>query len=1079
VIVADEEVRLQASLTDDMSAALARIEQRIKSVEDAIDDLGTHSAASAKVGGKGFSDFGDKVAKAGRQAEDAQRPIKGAGDEAATSGAKAEAGSKGFDDLTKKLDKTSKKAGGLGSIFASYKWAGIITGVYALVGGISALGAGAVIAIGGLAPMGAAAAGILPIFAAAKLSMLLFTLAANQLAPTLTSIKNQFIGLGPVIAGGGLQKGLDYLSKSLGGLAGVTGKGLAGIGAEIGGTATYVGNLVKSAPFLAQVSAIFAGLRPIVADISRGLVSVGQILLDVLQAALPVSQQAASDFRGIADAVQVWTRAQLNNGNLTRWIVQGWQLFIKVVGDATNLAIGVFNIFRIGAGYSSQLGGSLEDLAMRFRIWTQSAQGQQQISQYFANSLPALREMGRLIGLLAGGLGHLGASSNVAPLLQQINNELLPAFFNAANSLTGNNGLGPALINVATQFLKLFSSMDFSSLTLFAQAIANVISGLNWMMQNVPGVSLLVSGLSLAMLGWKVGALALGPISSGMKAFAWVRDAAKGAEDLSIAQKAIGPGLRTIGDLFSGLGGTIGKVVIPAIRSIATAGVGALGELSTALVTTPVGWIILAIMAVIGVILLLWFKCAWFRDAVKAVWQAIATAAVAAWDWIKNAAVAVADWFVKAWQNTVSVFQTIIRAIVAAAQWIWTNGIKPVIDVILAVWSVVWSVIKFIVQTEIYIIVGIITLIAIAAKAVWDAIVAVAQWAWSNVLQPIFQLISSVASAVWGAISTAAQTCWNAIVAAVQWFWGLVQTYFQAWAIAGQFVWSLIVSAAQWCWGIIQGVINWFWGWAGPIFGAVGNAGASIWGAISSAAQWAWGLIQSGWSAVAGVLSSIWSGISAAGTDVWNGIKTVATGVADVVRGAWDTVTGAVKGAWNFIARGWNSIPDIHVPDWVPGIGGHDFGLPKLPTLWHGGPTPGGAALVGEHGPEPLVRGGRFVGMVGQHGPEVRTLPSGGYVVPNLSTLAALPGLARTIPSGVASAVARSVPGYAPVVSGGGGAAGTAELAHAVSRLAAAVRAERPPIVVNGTENVYREVASAMRTIRREDRLTSRYHYGD
>lgn len=47
----------------------------------------------------------------------------------------------------------------------------------------------------------------------------------------------------------------------------------------------------------------------------------------------------------------------------------------------------------------------------------------------------------------------------------------------------------------------------------------------------------------------------------------------------------------------------------------------------------PWGWIALAVIGVVAVVVLLWQKCEWFRDAVKAVWSAIQTAAIAVKDW--------------------------------------------------------------------------------------------------------------------------------------------------------------------------------------------------------------------------------------------------------------------------------------------------------------------------------------------------------------------------------------------------------------------------------------------------------------
>lgn len=48
----------------------------------------------------------------------------------------------------------------------------------------------------------------------------------------------------------------------------------------------------------------------------------------------------------------------------------------------------------------------------------------------------------------------------------------------------------------------------------------------------------------------------------------------------------------------------------------------------------PWGWIVIAVVAVVAVITLLWQKCAWFRDAVKTVWLAIQLGAKVVKDWL-------------------------------------------------------------------------------------------------------------------------------------------------------------------------------------------------------------------------------------------------------------------------------------------------------------------------------------------------------------------------------------------------------------------------------------------------------------
>lgn len=194
-----------------------------------------------------------------------------------------------------------------------------------------------------------------------------------------------------------------------------------------------------------------------------------------------------------------------------------------------------------------------------------------------------------------------------------------------------------------------------------------------------------------------------------------------------------------------------------------------------------------------------------------------------------------------------------------------------------------------------------------------------------------------------------------------------------------------------------------------------------------------------------------------------------------------------VKGVYNFIAGGWNAIPPITIPAWVPFIGGKTFELPKLPLLAHGGTIEYGTAIVGEQGPEALVQGGRFLGMVGLHGPELRTdLPRGGYVVPNLDTLNRIPGLTAQLPGSVADAVAGALPGYGALLHRGTPSVGSpnvrvavdtgsGDVVEAIDHLAAALLARRdPPPAGDAT------AAALLRALRngdRRDALADHYRY--
>lgn len=86
----------------------------------------------------------------------------------------------------------------------------------------------------------------------------------------------------------------------------------------------------------------------------------------------------------------------------------------------------------------------------------------------------------------------------------------------------------------------------------------------------------------------------------------------------------------------SGVIAFVSETVIPAIGAVVAA----------------VGWIPIAIAAVIAIIVLLWNKCDWFREAVVALWEAVKSATIAAWN-------AVGEFLTSLWGNIVEMGKTV------------------------------------------------------------------------------------------------------------------------------------------------------------------------------------------------------------------------------------------------------------------------------------------------------------------------------------------------------------------------------------------------------------------------------------
>jgi phage-related protein len=1048
------DILIKGTMSDEISAALARIEQRLADVERKLAEVGTAGRTMGDGVDAGASKASRSIDKAGRSAETAAPKIKKAGDEAEKAGAKAGLGSKGFKDFADKVEKAGKKSSDFAAITSAFRFGAIGTGIYAALGAISALGAGSVVAVAHVAPLLLNLLNLAPAGLAAAAAMAVFKLTSTQLAGPITQIKNGFSGLGNEIAGGGLLKGVQTLANDLRPLEKLSGQGLRMVGGDIGYAAGQLGKFIKQGSTLDSIRQIFDGISPIVSHVLDALIVMLPAVLAAIKAIIPVTDKMAYSLDNVAGIFSAWVQQAAASGSITRWMTAAWMGLHTAGTILWNILVALFNIFRDAYSASQNLGGGILGITQRFRDWTSSVSGQASIQKYFADAMPVVHDLGVLLGSVLRMIGHIAGGSNIGPLLNLIQSQLVPALGALLTHLTAVGSFGPAIVTLASNLIKIFSGLGFSGLSVAVNALVAISNWLVQLQKTVPAFNVVVSALLTTFLAFKL----VTPILQGIGA----------ALQFMTKIPAIIAGVSSAME-------TMGIVGLYAMDAL-SAGIGAVGTaIDAAFVSTPIGWIVLAIIAVIAIVVILWTKCAWFRDAVKAVWNAIKIATLAVWRAIQVAWNATINALVTAAKAVVGFFSDIWRAIVSVAMVIW-NGL-------VVAWKFIWTiistyvriyidVIKFIIQTAVYIIVAIITLIAIIVKGVWDLIAFGANWLWKTVLLPIFTLVGSVATSTWQGISAIAQWCWGIIVAGAQWLWlTILQPIFNLVGIVAGAVWTGISVAAQWCWNMITAGANAVWnGFLHPIFSFIGSVGSAVWTAIVTAAQWAWGIIKSVWSAVSGFFGGIWSGVEAGAKAVWGGIGNVISGVGNVVSGVWNAIVGAVKSVWNFIAKGWNSIPDIHVPDWVPGIGGDTFGLPKLPVLYRGGPTPGGPAVVGEHGPELLVRNNSITQVLGARGPQIADLPRGGYVVPNFRTIAA--GMARPIPASVAAAIAHS--GTQAAASAGGDRV----LQRILAELVNALREQRPPInVAPGADHVRDQVLDALRDRDRETRAAGRYAY--
>lgn len=273
----------------------------------------------------------------------------------------------------------------------------------------------------------------------------------------------------------------------------------------------------------------------------------------------------------------------------------------------------------------------------------------------------------------------------------------------------------------------------------------------------------------------------------------------------------------------------------------------------------------------------------------------------------------------------------------------------------------------------------------------WTGIQMVIDFAWNNIIKPVF-------NAIWWYIETI-------LIPYYTMLWNIAVAVFQGIASVVQWAWDNVIKPV---WDAIYGfVVNYLI----PYWQELWNVAQQVWNGISGAISWAWSTISTVFGYITGGISTVMGWFTSLRDGISNAVSTVA-----------DIIWSPFKTAFNWIARGWNDTVgqlSFSIPDWVPGIGGKGFSMPKLPTYHTGGifqaPTPGGEGLA-------MLRDGERILTPNQQGPMTSRVGGGG--APNITVELTVEGhvvteqeLVEVVRSGMIKA-AKTVPGvYLPGVT--------------------------------------------------------------
>ena len=312
-----------------------------------------------------------------------------------------------------------------------------------------------------------------------------------------------------------------------------------------------------------------------------------------------------------------------------------------------------------------------------------------------------------------------------------------------------------------------------------ASLLSDFTPALQWILDNLPTVGVLLAGATAALIAYKVAALATAAAQKGM---------------------------------------TIAQMALNAVMS-----------------ANPIGLIIMGITLLVAAFVTLWNNCEGFRNFFIAMWEGIKVAFAAVVAWIKQAAADIAQFFTNAWATIEEVWS----AVTAFFSGIW-NGIKPVFSAVgswfkekfttakdnatkawsnaKSLFSNIWSGIK-----------GAFSAVGSWFSTTFTTAKDNATKAWSNaksLFSNIWSGIKGAFSAVGSWFSTTFSTAkdnatkaWANVKSLFSGIWGNIKSAFQVGDMSSigrnilEGLWSGISSSVEWLRSKVQGVVSKIKGW--------------------------------------------------------------------------------------------------------------------------------------------------------------------------------------------------------------------------------------------------------------------------
>lgn len=297
---------------------------------------------------------------------------------------------------------------------------------------------------------------------------------ARAFAELLSGYEPMFKGIREA-AQEGLFPGLANALEGFANVAPVIQEGMRGVGFALGGAATQLGRFMSSPAFRDDLQTIMQANTYAIDRAAQGGVHFAKALADVMVVAAPLVRW----FGELIHAAGMWAEksaaANRASGEMAAFFDKTRLRLTQLGHILRDFGVGFYNIFRIATPMADEASSSLENLAARFRAFTESPEGVRKITEYFDAMRPVLTTLGDLLMSFGGGFFRLSKESapQTVSVLQQLQG--LGSALNDVFTAAGGSSTLASVVSILQSLAMILSALPFSVIATFAQVIAYLI----------------------------------------------------------------------------------------------------------------------------------------------------------------------------------------------------------------------------------------------------------------------------------------------------------------------------------------------------------------------------------------------------------------------------------------------------------------------------------------------------------------------------------------------------------------------------------------------------------------------------